>query len=87
MTNFKDLHHLGGHLIDSAVQIKLDWSSLVSQIHDVATDNDRCKEHSLESLKGLKAPALLYQWFSFGVIQVVFFFPGMTTASDLFCPT
>ena len=68
----------------------LTGASLVSQIHDVAidnNDNDRCKEHLLESLKGLKAPALLYQWFSFGVIQVVFLFPGMTTASDLFCPT
>ena len=43
---------------------------VVSQTHDVPIDNDRCKEHSLESLK---AQALLYQPFSFGVIQVDFF--------------
>lgn len=83
LTDFKDLHNLGGHLIDSAVQIKLDWSFSGQPDHDVATDSDRCKEHSLESLK---APTLLYQWFSFGVIQVVFFL-GMATASDFFYPT
>ena len=65
----------------------LTGASLVSQIHDVAIDNDRCKEHSLESLRAWRHRHCCISGFLLGWSRSFFFFPGMTTASDLFCPT